>query len=295
MSAATPEKSWTLLELIQWTTTFFTEKGIDNPRLDAECLLAHALDIERLRLYLDYEKPATPEERVRFRELITRRADERIPVALLTGAREFWSLPLEVNGDVLVPRPDTETLIEATLRAFAAVPAPRDLLDLGTGSGAIALALAKEYGEARVTAVERSAAALEVAGRNAESLGFAERVRFLQGDLFEPVAEESFDVIVSNPPYLAESEAPSLAPELAHEPKEALFAGPEGTEVLERIVKAASARLRPGGLIGLELAPPQAETVRSWLVEAGFVDVQTHKDLGGRERVLTGRQPRGED
>ncbi len=295
MSAATPEKRWTVLELLQWTTTFFKEKDIESPRLDAECLLAHALETERLRLYLDFEKPASPEERARFRELVTRRADERIPVALLTGSKEFWSLPLQVTSDVLVPRPDTETLVEATVRAFENVPAPTEILDLGTGSGAIALALAKEYGEARITAVERSPAALEVAERNAESLELTERIRFLRGDLFEPVEGEFFDVIVSNPPYLAESEAPSLAPELAHEPKEALFAGPEGTEVLERIVKAAGARLRPGGFIALELAPAQAQTVGSWLEAAGFEGVQAHKDLGGRERVLTGTKPRGED
>ncbi len=295
MSAAAPDKRWTVLELLRWTTDWFTEKGIETARLDAECLLAHALGIERLRLYLDFEKPASPEERSSFRALVQRRAEERMPVALLTGTKEFWSLPLEVTADVLVPRPDTETLVEATLRGLAARSGELRILDLGTGSGAIALALAKELPEARVVAVDRSAAALEVAQRNAHALELAERVQFEQGDLYEPTLGLRFDAIVSNPPYLAESEAPGLAPELAHEPKEALFAGPLGTEVLARIVAGAAERLEPGGWLALELAPAQAPEVMSWLEGAGYQDIETHRDLAGRVRVVSARGPGGED
>ncbi len=215
-----------MLELLQWTTGYFAERGIGTPRLDAECLLAHALGTERLRLYLDFEKPASPAERARYRDLVKRRAEERIPVALLTGSKEFWSLPLEVTPEVLVPRPDTETLVEATLQALRGREGPLEILDLGTGSGAIALALARELPRARVVAVDRSAAALAVAARNAERLELASRLDLLHGDLFEPVAGRRFDAVVSNPPYLAEGERGALEPELAHEPKEALFAGP---------------------------------------------------------------------
>ncbi len=294
MSAQTGDKRWTVLELLQWTTSYFTEKGIETARLDAECLLAHALGQPRLGLYLEFEKPASPDERARFRELVTRRADERVPVAQLLGTKEFWSLPLEITPDVLVPRPDTETLVEATLQGLAGKGEEPSILDLGTGSGAVALALAKEFPKAAVVAVDRSAAALAVAERNAEKLELSERIEFLLGDLFAPVAGRRFDAVVSNPPYLAEAEAQGLAPELAHEPKEALFAGPLGTEVLERIADEAEAFLAPGGWLAVELAPAQAETVGQWLGQRGFEQVQVHRDLGERERVVSARR-RGED
>lgn len=289
--AGAKNESWTVLEILRWTTGYFKEKGIATARLDAECLLADALGTERLRLYIDFEKPVTPEERDRYRALVRRRTDERLPVALLLGKKEFWSLPLEVTPDVLVPRPETETLVEAALQASAKMDAELEIFDLGTGSGAIALALAKELPEARITASDLSAAALEVARRNAEQLELASRLELLCGDGFEPVTGRRFDLIVSNPPYLAESEAPGLAPELSHEPKQALFAGPEGTELLCRIAAQAGDRLKPGGWLGLELAPHQAEQVMGWLREAGFEHVTAHRDLTDRARVVSGRRP----
>ncbi|MBW2244296.1 MAG: peptide chain release factor N(5)-glutamine methyltransferase [Deltaproteobacteria bacterium] len=292
MSSATntQDKVWSVLELLRWTTSYFEEKGVDTARLDAECLLADALGIERLRLYIEFEKPVTPDERDRYRGLVRRRADERMPVALLLGKKEFWSLPLEVTSDVLVPRPETETLVEAALQATT--EGPLEILDLGTGSGAVALALAKERPEARITASDVSAAALDVARRNAEKLELGSSLEFCCGDAFEPVAGRHFDVIVSNPPYLAESEATELAPELSHEPKQALFAGPEGTELLRRIAEEAGSLLNPGGWLGVELAPHQAETMMGWLLEAGFEDVIVHRDLTDRARVVSGRRPR---
>ncbi|MCP5069730.1 MAG: peptide chain release factor N(5)-glutamine methyltransferase [bacterium] len=279
-----------MLELLRWTTSYFEEKGIDAARLDAECLLADALEIDRLRLYIDFEKPVTPEERDHYRALVRRRADERVPVALLLGKKEFWSLPLEVTSDVLVPRPETEILVEAALQAMT--DAPLEILDLGTGSGAIALALAKERPDAHIIASDVSAAALEVARRNAEKLELASSLEWSCGDGFEPVGERCFDIIVSNPPYLAESEARELAPELSHEPKQALFAGPEGTEFLLRIAEQARERLTPGGWLGVELAPHQADAMSDWLREAGFEDVMMHRDLSDRARVVSGRRPR---
>ncbi len=289
--AARADRVWTVLELLRWTTDHFAARGIDTPRLDAECLLAHALASERLRLYLDHDKPVLEEERARFRALVRRRADERVPVAQLTGRREFWSLSLRVTPDVLVPRPETETLVEVALQLLPARDGEAALLDVGTGSGAVALALAHERPRARVTATDLSEAALAVAKDNAEALGLASRVRLLVGDGFAPVAGERFDLVVSNPPYVPEGEAASLAPELAHEPALALFAGPDGTALLRRLVHDAPQALRPGGALALEVGPGQADDVTEWLREAGFREPRIHRDLEGRPRVVAGRWP----
>jgi release factor glutamine methyltransferase len=289
MSAApAPERTWRVLDLLTWTKEHFAAKGIETPRLDAELLLAHALGCDRLRLYVEFEKPVTPEERAAFRALVRRRAEERVPVAYLTGAREFWSLPLTVTPDVLIPRPDTETLIDAVLARIPDREAELAVLDLGTGSGAIALALARELPRAQLTASDLSTAALAVARKNAEALGLAERLRFLAGDGLAPVAGERFDAIVSNPPYLGEAEAAGLAPELRHEPALALFLPGDGTALLRRIAAEAGACLRPGGLLALELAPPQAEGVTQSLAAAGFGQIAEHRDLAGRVRAVSG-------
>jgi len=306
---------WRVLDLLRWTTEHFASKGIESARLDAELLLAFALGVDRLRLYLDFEKPVVDEERARFRALVRRRGEERVPVAYLTGVREFWSLPLAVTPDVLIPRPETETLVEAVLRLRS--PAARcagrgrsstagaeplasasgsgqRVLDLGTGSGAIALALAREWPEAQVTATDVSDAALAVARKNAEALGLAGRLRFAAGDWFAPVAGERFDVIVSNPPYVPEADAAGLAPELCHEPPRALFVPGDGTALLRRIVAEAPARLAPGGLLALELAPAQAGDVTQCLREAGFEELAEHRDLAGRVRVVSALRPGGD-
>jgi release factor glutamine methyltransferase len=280
-----------VLDLLRWTTQHFAAKGIETARLDAELLLAFALGVDRLRLYLDFEKPVLPEERARFRALVRRRGEERVPVAYLTGVREFWSLPLAVGPDVLIPRPDTETLVEAALARAPRREAPLAVLDVGTGSGAIALALAKEWPEARVTATDASDAALAVARSNAEALGLEGRVRFASGDLFAPVAGERFDVIVSNPPYVPEADAAGLAPELRHEPRLALFVPGDGAALLRRIAREAPARLAPGGLLALELAPAQAADVTQCLRESGFDRLAEHRDLAGRVRAVSALWP----
>jgi release factor glutamine methyltransferase len=285
-------ETWTVLALLKWTTDYFKQKGIETARLDAEILLAFALGADRLRLYLDFEKPVHADERARFRELVKRRAEARVPVAYLTGTREFWSLPLAVTTDVLVPRPETETLVEAVLAELPDVEAELTAFDLGSGSGAIALALAKERPKLRVVAGDVSSAALAVAERNASTLGLSDRVRFVRGEGFHPVVGQRFDVIVSNPPYLAESEASALAPELAHEPRGALFAGGDGAALLRQIAHEAPLFLKPGGLIALELAPAQADEMTQCLARCGFEGPRTHRDLGGRARVVTARAAR---
>jgi release factor glutamine methyltransferase len=286
------EEAWTVLRLLRWTSDHFATKGIETARLDAEVLLAHALGIERLRLYLDFEKPVMEEERTRFRTLVQRRGEESVPVAYLTGRREFWSMPLAVTPDVLIPRPDTETLIEAVLSRVSRERSLR-VLDLGTGSGAIALALAKELPLAELTASDVSDAAIAVARKNAEALGLDARIRFAAGDGFEAVPGACFDVIVSNPPYVAEAEAGSLAPELGHEPPGALFAPGDGTTLLRRFVAEAPSLLAPGGLLAVELAPAQAEGVTQCLLTAGFGALVAHRDLTGRVRALSALRPEG--
>jgi release factor glutamine methyltransferase len=289
MSGERPDdRVWTVLDLLRFTTDHFAKAGIDSARLDAEVLLAFALGVERLQLYLDFDKPVLASERAEFRELVRRRAGERVPVAHLTGTKEFWSLPLLVSPEVLVPRPETETLVEA---ALARAPEHElRALDLGTGSGAVALALLVERKRARVTATDISAGALELAACNAERLGLVDRIRLAEGDLFEPVAGERFDLVVSNPPYLAQGEAPGLAPELAHEPERALFAGPSGFEVIDRLVAAAPAALEPGGWLALETAPDQAERTRTACERLGLVEAAVVRDLGGRPRVVVARR-----
>jgi len=281
--------NWTVLELLRWTTGHFTSLGIETPRLDAELLLAHALGTDRLRLYLDFEKPVSESERAAYRALVRRRAGERVPVALLVGRREFWSLSLRVSPDVLVPRPETETLVAAALELLPA-GLPTRVLDLGTGSGAIALAIASERPQARIVATDISPAALEIARQNADELGMAERIRLVEGDGLAAVAGEVFDLIVSNPPYVAESQRGALPPELAHEPEQALFAGPDGLDLLRRIAAGAGAALAPGAGLALELAPEQAPAVAGWCREAGLLDVRTLRDLAGRDRVVVARQ-----
>jgi len=294
VTAAAP-RTWTVLELLRWTQGHFASRGIESPRLDAECLLAHALGSDRLRLYLDFEKPVEAEERARFRELVRRRADERVPVAQLTGRKEFWSLDFEVTPDVLVPRPETEELVAWLLDQLPDREAELAILDVGTGSGAIAVALARALPKARLTATDLSQPALDVARRNAERHGVADRIRFLPGDGFAPVRGERFAAVLANPPYVAERDAAGLPPELRHEPRGALFAGLDGTDLLRRLARDLPAQLEPGGRAALEVGEGQADAVAGWLAEAGLTDVAARRDLSGRPRIVVGRSRDGAD
>jgi len=284
------EKTWTILELLRWTTDHFAKQGIETARLDAECLLAHALGVDRLRLYVEFDKPLGPAERSGFRELVRRRSELRVPVSQLVGRREFWSLSLAVTKDVLTPRPETETLIEVALELAPERDAELQILDVGTGSGAVALALASERPKARVTATDISPAALAVARGNAERLELAGRVRFVAGSLFEPVAAERFDLVVSNPPYLSDAPGAAYAPELAHEPREALFAQEQGLALLRALAQGVRERLLPGGAAAFEVSPEQGDRVAGWCREAGLLDVAQRRDLGRRVRVVCGRR-----
>ncbi len=290
MSEASAKSTWTVLELLRWTTDHFTSKGIETARLDAELLLAHALGTDRLRLYVDFEKPVLADERARYRELVKRRASDRVPVSQLLGSREFWSLSFKVTSDVLTPRPETETLVEAALARLADPDRAWRVLDIGTGSGAIALSVARERPQAAVTATDISPAALQIARENADELQVGERLRFLEGPLFAPVEGEQFDLIVSNPPYLAGTSRQSLPPELEHEPDQALFGGTDGYEVLRPLAAGVFEHLASGGHVLVEIDPGQAQQLAEWFAEAGLVEVETLRDLAGRPRGVAARR-----
>jgi release factor glutamine methyltransferase len=251
--------------------------------LDAEILVATVLGVDRARLAADPDRALAAEELFALESLLRRRLDGE-PVAYLTGRREFWSLDLAVTPDVLVPRPETEILVERALAAIAGLPQPA-VLDLGTGSGAIAIAIASERRDSSVSATDRSPAALAVARRNGARFAPA-NLRFFEGDWFAPVAGARFEAIVSNPPYVAEGDA-ALAL-LAREPRGALVAGPEGLDALRAIAAGAAAHLSPGGRLLLEHGAAQGAAVRALLAGAGLRAVETFRDLAGHERVTEG-------
>jgi release factor glutamine methyltransferase len=256
-------------------------------------LLAHVLNLQRMDLYLAFDQPVAAADRARFRELVRRRADERVPVAQLTGRKEFWSLAFEVSADVLIPRPETETLVAWLLDSLPDREAELEVLDVGTGSGAIAVALATELPKARFTATDVSPAALAVAERNAQAHGVADRIRFAAGDGFAPVVGRRFDAVLANPPYVAERGAEGLAPELRHEPRGALFAGADGTDLLRRFAAEVGGHLAPGGRAAFEVGAEQAGVVAEWLSAAGLLDVEVRRDLAGRQRIVVGRSEHG--
>lgn len=258
-----------------------------TPTLDAEVLVAHVLGASRSAIAAEPERPLAPEEMLALESLVRRRLEGE-PVAYLMGWREFWSLELEVTPDVLVPRPETELVVERALAAIASRERP-SVLDLGTGSGAIASAIARERPDADVTATDVSAAALAVAARNAARLALP-NLRLLEGSWFGPVSDSRFDLVASNPPYVAAGD-PALAA-LAHEPAGALVAGAEGLDALSAIAAAAREHLEPGGTLVLEHGAAQGPAVRALLESAGLVGVGTRRDLAGHERVTEGKRPR---
>lgn len=277
-------EAWTPLRLLGWTQGFFAQKGVDAPRLTAELLLASALGCDRVRLYLDFDKPLGEPELARYRALVKRRAEGE-PTAYLVGAREFWGRRFQVDARVLVPRPETELLVEA---ALAALPEAGAALDLGTGSGAVAVSLALGRPGARVTAVDLSAEALEVARANAAALGAA--VELLAGDLFAPLpAGARFDVIASNPPYVPTGELAGLQREVRREPRLALDGGPDGLAVLRRIVAEAPRWLSPGGALLLEMHESHLEALPALCLAAGFAAAEARRDLAGLPRLTVAR------
>jgi release factor glutamine methyltransferase len=258
-----------------------------SPALDAEILVAHVAGTSRSALAADPDRPIAPEELLALESLARRRLAGE-PVAYLTGRREFWSLDFEVTPEVLVPRPETELVVERVLAALGDGGYPA-ILDLGTGSGAIALSVAHERADAEVTATDVSAAALGVAKRNAARLGL-QNLRFLEGSWFDPLAGSRFDVIASNPPYVADGD--QVLATLAHEPRAALVGGTGGLAAIEAIVYAAPDHLKSGGWLIVEHGAAQGAAVRALFSAAGLAAVATRPDLAGHERVTEGTLPR---
>jgi release factor glutamine methyltransferase len=255
----------------------------ESPRLDAEVLMGHVMGWTRALVAAAGSDPIEPGRATKFRGLVERRAAGE-PVAYLTGVKEFWSLPLHVTPAVLIPRPETETLVEWALDQVVNTPSPR-IADLGTGSGAIALALASERLDAKIVATDQSAEALRVAQQNARQLGIG-NVQFLHGSWFEPLKGETFDLIVANPPYVAIDD-PHLEA-LRHEPQGALVSGTDGLDDIRAIAHGAPRHLRSRGWLLLEHGAGQAEAVRMELADAGFASAVTIGDLGQHPRVTGG-------
>jgi len=277
---------WTARRLLAWMTQDFKAQELGTPRLDAELLISHVLGVDRVRLYMDLERPLSAPELAAVKALVVRRR-QREPVAYLIGHREFYRRELKVTPAVLIPRPDTETLIE---RACVLLPEdqPRRVLDLCTGSGAIAVTLAAERPLVHVVATDLSDAALAIAGENARTHAVDARVELRQGDLFGALADDAgFDLVVANPPYIRDDELPQLAAELQHEPRMALTSGTEGLDVLTRLCAEVDRFLLPGGALLFEIGARQAERVMQLLAaNARLTGVTTHRDLGGIERVV---------
>jgi release factor glutamine methyltransferase len=287
------EVEWTILNLIKWATGYFTSHGIDSPRVTAEILLASLLNLKRIDLYLRYDQPLLKSELSEFKLLIKRRVN-REPVAYITGKKEFWSLDLEINPNVLIPRPDTETLVEAALRCLGPVdfpPHPSErILELGTGSGAIVLALASERPEYRYIATDISIKALDIARRNARHHQLASVVSFVAGNWLDPFSPNKpvFDMILSNPPYIPSEDISGLEPEVNRfEPLLALDGRSDGLHAIREIIFSAHPLLKANGVLLLEMGFNQKEAVTELIQQCGhYHPFQFIKDYAGHYRVV---------
>lgn len=295
-----PDRTWTVGDLIVWTEQHFRKLGLVSPRLDAELLLARVMGLDRIELYTGWGQVVEAPERSAFRELVLRRS-RREPVAYILGAREFYSLSLEVSPAVLIPRPETEVLVERAIEDLRARcgERPVSVLDLGTGSGNIATAIAVNLPLARVTAVDRSAEALKIARRNAARHGVEDRVTFLEGDLFEPLeapghSGSRHDAIVSNPPYVSSREYPDLMRDVReYEPPSALLDGKGGSGLgfYREIVASAPRFVAPGGLLAVEVGEAQARVVERLVGESGWHAPHAVADYAGIARVVLAHWP----
>lgn len=281
----------TVLEIIKRTTDFFATKGVENPRLNAELIVGHELGLKRMQLYLQFERPLTEAELEKIRPLVRRRA-QREPLQYVLGETEFCGLKLKVDRRALIPRPETELLVE--LVGQRVVTSPARVLDLGTGSGALALVLAQRYPEAQVVGVDRQAEALALAAENANACGLEGRVSWIESSWFEALPTgETFALMVANPPYLTAEETAQTAPEVrAHEPVSALTAGgADGADDLRAILSGAPRWLAAGGLIALETGIAQHAALREFAAAQGLEAIESLPDLSGRDRFLIARRP----
>jgi len=285
------DKIWTIGRILKWTEQYFKDKGIESPRLDAEVLLAHVLEKQRIYLYVHFDEPLQPGELAAYREMIKKRV-LRVPVAQILGEKEFMGLTFKVTADTLVPRPDTEILVQAAvdrLRAMAGEE-PLRFADIGTGSGAICLSVLHYLAGTVADTVDISPAARAVAEENAASLGLADRITFHTGDLLQPLSGISFAAILSNPPYIPEADIVKLAPEVRlKEPHTALSGGQDGLDFYRRLANEAPAMLVPGGFTAFEVGIHQAGDVANLLKANPLIDrTEILPDYAGIDRVVVG-------
>lgn len=296
-------ESWNSLKLIQWTSEYFEKQGIPNPRVDAELLLAHVLKAKRIDLYTGFELTVSEKKLAQFKEMVKRRAT-REPLQYIIGETEFWGLTIKVTPDVLIPRPETEMLVEEAIKAHSSRLVARgqyttsnelpttSILDIGTGSGCIAIALAKHLTEASVIATDFSKEALALATENVRAHQLRDRIKLVLADIAPwrtfVAAEQKFDLILSNPPYICSDEFPTLQPEVRDfEPRRALDGGNDGLDFYRRITQDVADFLKPDGAILLEVGDTQAALVSGLLQKVGLLGT-IHKDLAGMERIVRG-------
>lgn len=280
-----PNEVWTIGSILKWTGQYFADKGVESPRLDAEVLLSHVLGKERIYLYVHFDEPLQADELAQYKDAIKKRI-ARMPVAYIIGYKEFMGLEFNVSPAVLIPRPDTEILVEAVIERLKEKENV-SFVDIGTGSGAIVLSLLANLPQAIGSTVDISEAAIAVAKNNAEKLGVSERVNFFHGDVYSPVKDQVFDAIISNPPYIPDADIEGLQPEVKCEPHGALAGGLDGLDFYRRLVREGVSLLKSGGFMAFEVGIHQASAVSKLaeeFSELGKVDII--KDYGGIERVV---------
>jgi len=277
-------QGWTIGRVLEWSMEYLHKKDSSSPRLEAQLLLAETLNRNKLYLFMNYDQPLDEGELADFKALLKRRAGGE-PAAYILGRKSFWTLELKVGPGVLIPRPDTETLVEAALELLPK-ESVNQVLEPGVGSGAVALSLAVERPELKIMATDVSAEAIECARENAARLGMEDRLDLLQGDLFQPVLGRRFDMILMNPPYVSDDEYDNLAGEVRRfEPVRALKAGPEGLDVIRPLVRLAPGHLLPGGWLLFEIGAGQGPQATALLETGPFEDIAIKNDLAGRNRV----------
>ena len=287
----TSNETWTIQKLLNWVTEYLTAKGIESPRLSSELLLCHVLELKRIDLYTQFNKQVPQQQLNQLHDLV-KRAGSYEPVAYLTGKTEFYSLELDITADCMIPRPETELLVQRAIEFLRTRSGVQYVCDLCTGSGCIAVAIAKNFPDARITATDISAAALAVAARNVEKYRLKEQVRLLCGDLFESVIKQldvsQFDLIVCNPPYVSTSEYEKLDKNIKdYEPQSALLAGEDGMDIYRRIVKEVDKFLKPGAALMLEIGYAQGSAVQDLLEQtSAFIDIKIEKDFHDNDRIV---------
>jgi release factor glutamine methyltransferase len=288
---------WTIQKLLNWVTEYLTSKGIDSPRLSAELLLSYVLELKRIELYTQFERNVTGQQLDRLHDLVER-AGQHEPVAYLVGKTEFYSLEVDITPDCMIPRPETELLVERAIEFLRTRSGKQFVCDLCTGSGCIAVAIARNYPSAHIIATDISDAALSVAAKNIEKHQLEERIRLLCGDLFDPLVPQlevdRFDLIVCNPPYVSAAEFEKLDKNVKdYEPKIALFAGDDGLDIYRRIIERVEQFLKPDAVLMLEIGYSQGQAVRQLFEQANrFGEITIEKDFHGNGRVVIAKKQR---